>query len=119
MSQCRSPGSTIWQWGCAKRSWQNPNASSIALGAVKFRGFVVIRTTALNTTGDKPKKKSPVRAPDAAGVPGRCIIPFLQPREIGVDAVEILPDRSAGEQILLALKPEEAFIAPSGARGRH
>jgi hypothetical protein len=58
MSQWRSPGSTTWQWGCRRRSSQNPNASSIALGILKARGLVVIRTSALNTSGDIPKRAS-------------------------------------------------------------
>ena len=57
MSQCHSPGSTTWQWGCPRRSSQNPNASSIALGVLNAREAVVIRTTALNTHRRQPETR--------------------------------------------------------------
>jgi hypothetical protein len=59
MSQCRSPGSTIWQWDCPRRSSQNAKASAIVLGILKTRALVVIRTTALSTSGDNPNRASP------------------------------------------------------------
>ncbi len=44
ISQCRSPGSTIWQWGCPSRFPQNPNASSIALDPVPSVARAACRT---------------------------------------------------------------------------
>src|SRR5262249_52962012 len=54
ISQCRSPGSTIWEYGCSRRLSQKAMASSSALGRGCMRGLVVTLTRADNARVDKP-----------------------------------------------------------------
>jgi hypothetical protein len=49
--------------GLPRRFWQKPNASSMALGILKTRALVAIRTTALKTRVDRAKRASLDTAP--------------------------------------------------------